>query len=170
MNFKWIGAALVIAGCGGFGFSLAAAHNREMLALRRLISALDYMECDLQYHLTPLPDLCRQAGKESKGCIGRVLTRLAQELECQVSPDVQSCMAAALAGERDLTQKSEQMLRLLGNSLGRFDLPGQLKGLESVRSACRRELTDLETNKDARLRGYQTLGLCAGTALAILFI
>ena len=58
----------------------------------------------------------------------------------------------------------------LGKSLGRFDLNGQLQGIEQVRAHCRRELSSLENGRDQRIRGYQTLGVCAGAALAILFV
>lgn len=170
MDYKWIGAVLIILGCGGFGFSLAAQHKREENSLRQLISALDYMACELQFRMTPLPDLCRQAGQESAGTVRQVLLSLAQELDRQISPDVASCMKAALASAKELPSHTRENLELLGASLGRFDLSGQLKGLESVRDSCRRDLEALGNNRDARLRSYQTLGLCTGAALAILFI
>jgi hypothetical protein len=62
------------------------------------------------------------------------------------------------------------VLRELGQSLGRFDLNGQLLGIAAVRNTCRSKLQQFEKNKEVRLRSYQTLGLCAGAALAILFI
>lgn len=170
MSVKWIGAVLVMVGCGGFGFSLAASYRREEQMLRQLISVLNFMECELQYRLTPLPELCRQAAREARGGVREVLTRLAQELEEQIAPDVLSCMRSALAGGKDLPRRVGDVCLQLGHSLGRFDLPGQLKGLESVREACRRELEELDKNRDVRLRSYQTLGLCAGAALAILFL
>ena len=170
MNFKWIGALLVVAGCGGMGFAMAAAYLREEWSLRNLICALDYMTCELQYRLTPLPQLCRQAGKECKGSVGTALTNLAQELENQIAPDADSCMYAALSRTEHLTGESEKALRLLGRSLGRFDLDGQLRGLEQVRSHCRRELEQMSGNRNQRVRSYQTLGVCAGAALAILFV
>lgn len=170
MTLNWIGAVLVIAGCGMVGFSMAAAHRKEENALRQLIGALDYMECELQYRLTPLPELCRQAGAESQGCVGHVLTNLSQELECQISPDVESCMNAALLPCGELPKRSRQAFQIMGASLGRFDMEGQIKGLEAVRSFCRRELEGLSTNREERLRSYQTLGICAGAALAILFV
>lgn len=170
MTLKWIGAILIVLSCGGFGFLLAANHRREERTLRQLIGALDYMECELQYRLTPLPELCRQAAKESGGVIRDALSALAVQLEDQIRPDVESCMNAALAQIQDLPKSSRICLRKLGRSLGRFDLPGQLKGLEAVRAACRLELNRLSQNRDARLRSYQTLGLCAGAALAILFL
>ena len=97
MSLKLIGAVLIIAGCGGVGFSMAAAHRREENALRQLIGALDYMGCELQYHLTPLPELCRCAATESGGCISKVLLNLASELESQIAPDAASCMNAAIS-------------------------------------------------------------------------
>ena len=56
------------------------------------------------------------------------------------------------------------------DQIGRFDLEGQLQGLESVRVYCRDQLDNLAKDRDVRLRSYQTLGLCAGAALAILFV
>jgi len=58
----------------------------------------------------------------------------------------------------------------LGGNLGRFDIPGQLRGLENTRKECCDKLQMLTQNNDSRLRSYQTLGLCAGAALAILLV
>lgn len=170
MSLKWIGAILVIVGCGGVGFSMAASHKREEAALRQLIGCLDFMECELQYRLTPLPDLCRQAARDAKGIVGQAMENLSRELESQICPDADSCMYAALKQCNNLPERTAEGLKLLGTSLGRFDLAGQIKGLESVRSWCRRELDALSVNREHRLRGYQTLGVCAGAALAILFV
>lgn len=169
MTFKWIGAVLVILSCGGFGFLMAAAHRKEERTLRNLISALDYMECELQYRLTPLPELCQKAGNQNCGIIRQILLKLARELEAQIAPDVESCMTAALM-QTEVPVRIRQLFTMLGRSLGNFDLSGQLKSLAAVRGACRQELDGLTNNRDVRLRGYQTLGLCAGAALAILFI
>lgn len=170
MTVKLIGIILIIGSCGAFGFLLAAAHRRETKCLRQLITVLDYMACELQYRLTPLPSLCRQAAGESAGIIRQVLTAFTEELEDQISPDVGKCMQASLRKVKDVPPITGECLRVLGQSLGRFDLEGQIRGLESVRQICRSKLDGLEANKEVRLRSYQTLGLCAGAALAILLI
>lgn len=170
MNYKWIGAVLIVTGCAGFGFAQASAYRKEESVLRQLLSALDFMECELQYRLTPLPDLCRQVGKETTGCIRAVFNSLAQEMDRQIAPDVSSCMHASLAIVKGVPERTKRILRDLGNSMGRFDLNGQLKGLEQIRSVCRQQVEALSSHRDERIRGYQTLGLCAGAALAILMI
>lgn len=170
MNLKIIGAILIFAGCGGFGFHLAAGHRREESALRQLIAALDFMECELQYRLTPLPELCRQAAANGTGAVCAVFSALASELDAQISPDISICMTGALLHSKPLPRLTNEAMVSLGKSLGRFDLEGQLKGLEAVRQDCRRKLEKLGENRDVRLRSYQTLGLCAGAALAILLL
>lgn len=167
---KWIGAALIILGCGGFGFLMAANHKAAENALRQLTSALDYMECELRYRMTPLPLLCKNAGMERTGVVRAVLLRLSSELDAQVTPEVSTCVAAALSHVGDMPKQVHAVFQELGQTLGRFDLNGQLKGLNAARQHCRRDLDALNENRDVRLRNYQTLGLCAGAALVILFI
>lgn len=170
MNLKWIGAVLIVTACGGFGFKLVASYRYEERTLRQLISALDFMSCELQYRLTPLPVLCRQTAAECRGVLSELFFSLSSELEDQISPDANRCMLSAIARTKGLPLHTQENLELLGRSLGRFDLDGQLKGLESVRQSCRHCLEGMNQNKDIRLRGYQTLALCAGAALVILFI
>ncbi len=170
MTMKFIGAILVVAACGGVGISMAAAYRREERRLGLLIKAINYMEWELQFRLTPLPGLCRAAAEEATGEIGRIFSGLADELDRQVAPNVSVCMATAVHNVSGLSCEMKNILISLGHCLGRFDLQGQTKGLEAVRSECQRQLSALNTNRQQRLRCYQTLGFCAGAAVVILFI
>lgn len=169
MDYKWIGAVLIIAGCGGFGFSLAAGHRREESALRCIMRILDYMTSELHFHGTALPELCRSAAQLYSNSVGRVFLRLAGELDTCNSSDVSLCLTSSLEGSQ-LSPRTRDVLQQFGTTLGRFDLEGQMKGLEESRAMCRRQLDELTENRDVRLRNYQTLSLCAGAALAILLI
>ena len=59
MYIKLTGAILIIAGCGGYGIMLSRAHRKEVNALHELVLVLDRMLCELEYRMTPLPELCR---------------------------------------------------------------------------------------------------------------
>ena len=170
MNIKWIGAILVLSASGGFGIHLAAGHRAGVQTITHLIRSLDYMECALQYQLTPLPLLCEQAGRSVSGKVRKVYLALSKELSTQNHEDVKSGMMQVLQNVEGLSAKEKQLFTLLGTSLGCFDLPGQVKGIQQTREECIQELTKMKTNQEARLRSYQTLGLCAGAALVILFI
>lgn len=167
---KWFGAMLIVFGCGSAGFTLSATHRKEEKTLRQLISALDYMQCELQYRCTALPDLCRLTAAQCTGALRSLFVTMACELEDQISPDVFCCMNTALTKVSTLPNHTREALRALGRTLGRFDLDGQLMGLENARHNCRSTLDKLSENREIRLRSYQTLSLCAGAALAILFL
>ena len=169
MDYKWIGAVLIIAGCGGFGFSLAAGHRHQERSLQRVLRILDFMTSELHFHATPLPQLCASAAKLYNNPETLVFSRLAESLDAQESSDASSCMEEVLK-EIQIPVETREILRQVGMTLGRFDLDGQMKGLEEGRQLCRRRLQTLGENRDIRLRNYQTLSLCTGAALAILLI
>ena len=170
MSFKWFGAALIVGSCGGFGISLAMHQKREEAMLIRLSRIIDEMLWELPFQLTPLPELIRHSAGKNSGIIGTVFLNLAEQLDRQVLPDVLSCMEACLPDSILSFMRLRKMLLLLGQSLGRFDLSGQLKGLSAVRERCGQELRELQSQRDTRLRSYRILSLCAGAALVIQLI
>ena len=170
MTLKWIGAALIICCCGGFGFRMAAGFRREESALQALERALLLMHNELQYRLTPLPLLCKIASEQCDGTLRKVLCSFSEELETQVAPDVSHCMAAALNRYPQLPSVTKELLRQFGNTAGQFDLQGQISGIEHLQNLCKYNIQQLSVNRETRLRNYETLGLCAGAALVILFI
>ncbi len=169
MTVKIIGALLVILSCGSIGFAKVAACRKEEKCLQELILTLEYMESELQYRLPCLPELCALAAQHTAGAIGKIMSALSQELDRQQSSDAEGCMQTVLNGF-PMPASVHQNLSLLGKSLGRFHLSGQLTGMNTVKALCRRELDRLRVMQEQRLRSYQTLGICAGVALVILFI
>ena len=170
MNYKLIGAICIVVGCGSCGFLMASHYLANIRMLQNLVSVLDYMESEMQYRATPLPVLCRQAAEQVKGKVQQIFLMLADELDAQVSPDVRICMASTLDRLGDLWCPLVFILTELSNSLGKFDMNGQLRAMDHARSQCREKLNQLQQGKENRLRSYQTLGICAGAAIAILFV
>ena len=167
---KWIGACLVFLGCGIYGFKIAYAYKRELRCLKNLLRVLDYIECELQYRQLPLPELCRRAASVCSDCVSTVMDGIAQELENQALPDVGRCIKSTLVKHKDIPVCTRKLFRRLEICLGAFDMENQLKALNAVRQECRFELDMLASNQHNRVHSYQVLGVCAGAAIAILFI
>lgn len=170
MQIKWIGVILIVSGCGGYGFYLASSYMKEVNTLQRLIALIDFMICDLRYRMSPLPTLCRQAALETSGVLRYVFNNLSNELESQIRADVNTCMNAAISKSPPLPAVTLRCLKILGKSLGKFDLDGQINALENALYFCKSKCNELNNKKDIRIRSYRTLSLCAGAALAILLI
>lgn len=168
MYLKLTGAILILTGCGGYGIALAVSHRREAAALHQLIRVVDRMSCELACRLTALPELCRFGAEQCGGPLQTFFLKLAKNMDGQVSPDVGMCVLAALKETVALPSYTSAQLRSLGQTLGRFDIQGQLTSLERCRQSCQEQLEVLEHQQTQRMRSYQTLGFCAGAALAIL--
>ena len=143
--------------------------NRDTALLRALAAFIDCLGNELSYRMSPLPDALRATAQVHKSKLSPIFVSLAEQLEQQISPNVSSCMEYVLRQQR-LPKNTMQQLSELGGLLGAYDLQGQQNGLNMARQNCMRILSQLEHDRTQRVRSYQTLGLCAGAALAILFI
>ena len=161
---------MILTGCGGAGFALVASYRYQQQSLQQLLCAVEYMICDLQYRMTPLPELCENTSQAVTGCVSKVLLQLHTELEKQVIPNAAACMHVTLTQHGYLPDRLKKGLDLLGTTLGLFDLQGQLQGLESVKKHTEYEIDQLRRNQDMRLRNYRTIGICAGAALVIFLL
>lgn len=54
--------------------------------------------------------------------------------------------------------------------LGRFDLESQLAAIERAKGSITSVLLQLQAQKRARCRSYETIGICAGLALAVILL
>lgn len=168
--YKLFGAGLIVLGCGGCGFSIARSCKLEQRYLHQLLNMLQIMQNELSCRYTPLPELFRIAAGNGKDHLSSAMAAMATELERQISPDAAGCMEAVLQDAAGIPAPCRELLSCLGRSLGCFDLEGQLQQLGTVTAECERLLRQRSADMDTRIRNYQTLGLCAGAALAILLL
>lgn len=170
MTIKIIGALLVIIGCGGFGLMVANELKKECNILRDLITALEFMRCEITYRMTSLPELFYKTSSLSRGRLQKFFTTASEEMKKQTLPCAKDCINLALQKYPDISASTKQCIQLLGETIGVFDLHGQITVIESVQAEATRLLNIAYDNQNKKFRCYQTLGLSAGAALVILFI
>lgn len=167
---KIMGAILVVVGCSGVGFAKCRAHRHLERCLQQLLKSLEWMKWELGYRMPPLSELCRGAARSGSGTVATVFARLSEELERQVLPDAYACTVVAVDCVSALPPLLRTHFLTLGNGLGKFGLEGQLGELEAEISLCKRDLEEVTRNCRLRLRDYRTFAVCAGAAIAILFL
>lgn len=166
---KWIGAAMILCGCTAAGCCMALGHKYAEFCLNQLLRALEYMIRELQYRSPVLPELLIRGGEAARGAISEVLRRAGEILmEHRAATPSESMILAAETVS--IPREAGALLELLSAGLGAFDLQGQLQGICEVRDECKNTLAILREGREQRLRSYQTLGLCAGAALAIILL
>lgn len=170
MSWRLLGAVMIVVSCGIIGYLSAIRYKQTILTLQQLMNALNIMECELLYRLMPLPELLLKVSQTNTGLIGMVCKQLIQELESQISPNVSRCMGVTLEKIKGLPDCTAELLKELGQSLGKYHLEGQLLGIAAVRKKCQGKIEAMEKDQDGRLRRYQMFGLCAGAVIVILLI
>lgn len=170
MTVRILGACLIIIGCGACGYIVAATYKKETAALAELIDILVMMECELQYRCPPVGQILLDYAMRSNGILQSFCLTLSEELSSQIHPDVNACVSAALAKCKPLPKETTYFLRRMGETLGLFDLDGQLSQIQKIRLEAQQVLSQLEKNKWEKTKYYKTISLCGGAALAILFI
>lgn len=169
MGMKWLGASLVLCGCSAGGFYMALGHKHAEYCLEQLLRALDHMLRELEFRSTALPELLGRGAGASRGAISSVLKAAGEALAQHSGENPGECFAQAVKG-LSLPAEAAELLSILGDNLGIFDLQGQVQGMLNIREICKTKLEQLRAGREQRLRSYQTLGICAGAALAIILL
>ena len=170
MILKLIGVILTVFASGLISFQIAANYIKEIKQVKKLIYVLTYMESELTYRRTPLPELFLKLSINRPGVLGSVFEKTGKLLEAKLNSSVESCIGVAIDEVEGVSKSAVIVLNQLAANLGKFDVEGQVNGIRSVAEESRSILKSLEENKTEKLRGIKTLGVCAGAAVAILLI
>ena len=132
------------------GLGLARTVRRQQAQTLAFIDAVLRIRHELQYRLTPLPDVFLAADTCTVGYACRQALRRTEGL----------CIPAGV----------RTALMSLFDTLGKYDLDGNLQALDLALGRLREEARQLQGSAAARCKTYVTLGVCTGLAVAVILI
>ena len=127
---------------------------------------------ELQYRLTPLPDVFRVLQESREAAVAAFFSALSGSLAAAESCTVGYACRQALRRTEGLCIPvgARTALMSLFDTLGKYDLEGNLQALDLALSRLREEARQLQSSAAARCRTYVTLGVCTGLAVAVVLI
>ena len=163
------GLLLLAAGPAWAGFCAAARLGRRARLLRELAAALEEMEREVAFRLTPLPELFARLAAEHGGPAGALFAACAGGVVGLEERSMGQVWRQAL-GEAglDLDRRSGSALEELGDVLGRYDAQGLRAALTGAAAELRAASAAAEREREQKGRMERVLGLTAGAVLAIL--
>ena len=169
---KLLGILVIVVAASAAGFGFAAEVRAQIRQLTALITALDYMKSEMECNLTPLPQLFAALGQQGERTIAALFARCGDAMLGNASLPPQQALRDALTQTRGLrlSGQTRQSLESLGLSLGKFDLGGQSRAVDLAKARLQAELDTLLAGSRARCRSYETIGICAGLALAVILL
>ena len=167
---EYWGSTLLIIGSIAVGRRLVHDYKKQFKMLQQISHMISNIVCDLEYHMTPLPQLIRNETVSLCPLLKRVFITFAEALESQISPNVMCCLDNTLAQYSDIHGTLKGILVELGNALGRFDLTGQLKCLQAVQLVCEKELDILAQGQAGYVKCCRAYCLCAGVLASLILL
>ena len=168
---KLIGALLLAGGAGALGCSAAAQLSRRVAVLRALLGALEGMEREIAFRLTPMPELLERAAAESPPPVCTLFARCRTLLDELGERSMAELWREALEQvPLGLDGPGRLALVELGEVLGRFGGDGQREALAHTRAELSRALEQAREAREKQGRMYQVLGITAGAFLVILLL
>lgn len=168
---RLVGALLLAGGAGAAGWSAAARLTRRARTLEELAAALERMDREISFRLTPMPRLLEELGRTCPPPVGTLFARCREGLDRLGERSLGEIWRAALAdAPLDLEGRGAGILDELGESLGRFGESGTRSALALAAEELAREGAAARAEGEKRGRMYRVLGLTAGAFLVILLL
>jgi len=168
---RWLGAILVAGATTAAGLAAAQRLGARVRLLSAFAHALDIMQSEISFNLTPLPDLMallvHRAAAPARPFFAhcaRLMKKLGdysfhtlwQKAVSDIGPEWRT-------GERDT-------LMDLGAVLGRYDHQAQARALTLAKSRMEALLLKAESERARQSRVFGTLGVACGLAIVIILI
>lgn len=168
---RLVGAALLIAGCGGLGLDAVSRLDGRVRDLRELAAGLELLRRELGWRLTPLPEALSAAEQGAQGHAAQFFRFCAQRAGCLSGIPFQQLWREGLEQcPLRLDQEDRVLLEQLGPVLGRYDGDSQCQAVDKALAGLARQQAQAEENRRRLGRVYGVLGVTGGLFLAILLI
>ena len=171
MMVRLIGFLCVAAGAAASGFGIASEVKKQCVFYRRLLDALEFLRTEIEFHLTPLRDICNQLS----GMVGKPLDVIFHEVGNSLSdaagrPAGVLMRRAILNQGTGLPKAGREVMEGLFDVLGKQDVIAQVRAVDLSIERTKSALNQLEKEKQDRCRTYRTIGICAGLAVAVILL
>ena len=164
---RWLGAALLAAGCAWLGVGRARQLRARAALLRGVAGALEAMRRELSLRYTAVPELLEGLSRSLPPPANGVFRRFRGALEGGAR--LEEAWGQALEGA-PCSPGDRRLLLPLGRVLGRYDAPGQAESLACLEREVRAQLERAEEEGQRLGKVYAALGAAGGMFLAILLL
>lgn len=168
---RLIGALLLAGGASLMGFLAAGQLESRVKSLRAMLGALELLERELSFRLTPMPALMSTLAERTPPPVNQFFSQCLEGMAKLGEKTLADLWNESLdTVPMDFGAGEKQTLRELGNVLGRYDGEGQCESLALARAQLEQCLVTATDERERMGRVYRMLGLTGGTLMVILLL
>lgn len=170
---KIIGMLCIICSTSGIGFLKGRDLVQRLEQLKCLQRFVIMLRGEINYVHTPLPEALYQISKKIENPFHDFLENVSKELEIKQGRGLKETWEKRLESDFFNTSLSKEDLegfRNLGSQLGYLDTQMQVGTLNLYLEQLEMEIKRLDGSLSGSIKLYQSLGILAGTFVAVLMI
>ena len=166
---KLIGGALVVVSSSWIGFLIANQFVLRPQQLHQLQTALQMLETEISYGITPLPEAFNKLASNLSNPIDKIFKLAQQKLnEGYTAPEAWSIALKEVFPQTELNKEDQQVLLDLGHNLGQSTSDDQLKYLNLVQRKLEGLYQEAIDERQVKVKLWRYLGVLTGLFLVIL--
>lgn len=169
---RFLGIAFILAATAATGMVMIGGVGAGMEQTRALQQLLLLMRSEMQYHLTPLPEIFSAAAQSIDSPVGALSWTIAGSMMSGQPQTAFFAIKSAMEKTPQLTlpKAAKDAFLDLSRSLGKYDLEGQLAAIDYCLERIEAIAGTLESERSARCRSYGAVCACAGVCFLILVL
>lgn len=168
---KLLGIVLVAGGAAAMGHAAIERLQARAAALRALADALELMERELCFRLTPMPELFAELARRAQPPADRFFRQCAAGLDELPRRTLGELWQTAAAEHLPALRRADlEVLLPLGAVLGRYGGEEQRQALAQAAAELRQILAAADGERRQQSRVYTALSIAAGGLLVILLL
>lgn len=173
MVIKYIVLSLIVIVCAFLGFQLSETVKLRVTHLAHMLNAIVYLQNEIFYSLTPLPEALMRVSSKKEKPISKFLEDISNLLYSNDINNINTAFTKAIEKNKDelmLEKEDYGILLELSNSLGSTDLNGQKKIFQIAIGNLENNLKEATEKAKKNVKMYRVLGVSMGLVIAIFLI
>jgi stage III sporulation protein AB len=168
---KFIGAVCILGAAALFGFVQALHYARRPKQIRQMIAALQRMETEIVYALTPLPEALHTLSRQTAEPLSSLFRLTSERLRSQsglATREIWQQTVKDVWKRSSMKMPEQDIIQQLGTVLGLSDRNDQVKHLRLAVSQLQAEESDAREEQRRYEKMWKSLGLLIGALIVIL--
>lgn len=170
---KAAGAILLLLGTTAFGIYKACMYNSRLDNLYEIKKAFLYIQGEIRYMNTPMPETLAGAARQIKGNCRLFFSRVASELDAGSGKELKQVWEKAVVNEIPqgvLEREAVETLREMGGQLGCLDIRTQEKAIDYFLKKWDFLIEKRRREKGEKLKLYYACGVMGGLLMVIIIV
>jgi len=165
---KYIILLIIFLTSISIGFLLSNKYKQRVIELREIKNFLGILKTKIRFTYEPLPEIFSDILDNFEGNILEFIK--ITKTKMNIMPAGIAWQEAIQEANFNLNEEDRNLLKKMGNLLGKTDIEGQLSEIEVTENFINKQIDKAEEEKGKNEKMYKTLGIVAGIGMVIILI